>query len=337
MSRMRRDSALRAFGLLGCVAASACDAPMSVLSSASDAAAKVTGIAWFMIVLAAVVYALVIAGMLAATRRNRARAPSSVDLAEHGIKPIIIAGLVLPALVFAAVFGVAETALGRYPDPSPVITIRVVGHQWWWELEYQTPALSEHFKSANELHVPVGLPVRLILTSADVIHSFWVPQLQGKIDLIPGDTNDLRLVARRAGTYRGQCAEYCGTQHANMAITVVAEDSATFAQWMGRQLADAAPPADSTVALGQRLVVSGPCALCHTIRGTSALGRVAPDLTHVGSRQTIAAGTLPNSLGNLEAWITNAQSLKPGAKMPALTAFDGRELRAMAAYIASLR
>jgi cytochrome c oxidase subunit 2 len=319
------------------IVAAACDTPMQIFSSASESAARITHLAWFMVILAAIVYAIVMAAMVLAFRRNRRRSAVDVDMSNPGVRPIVIGGIILPSLVLGAVFVVAETALGKYPERSPALTVRVTGHQWWWELEYAMPQLSEHFKSANEIHVPVGKPVQLILTSADVIHSFWVPRLQGKLDLIPGDTNDLRLVARAAGTYRGTCEEFCGAQHANMGIVVVADDSATFARWLRTQLTPAAPPADSVLALGQRLVVGGPCALCHTIGGTPALGSVGPDLTHVGSRSTIAAGTLPNTAGNLEAWIANAQSLKPGAKMPTLTQFNGEQLRAMAAYVASLK
>ncbi len=170
-----------------------------------------------------------------------------------------------------------------------------------------------------------------------MIHSFWVPELQGKLDLIPGDTNVLDLTAARAGMYRGQCAEFCGQQHAHMALTVVAEPRADYEQWVASQRAPAREPDDSLARLGQQLFVAGPCALCHTVRGTPALGGVGPDLTHMGSRLTIAAGTLPNTLGNLEGWIANAQSIKPGASMPSMTMYGGRELRALATYVSSLR
>ena len=318
-------------------ALTSCDAPMQIFSSASESAARISRLTWFMVILAAVVYVIVIGAMIVATTKNRERKPITVDMSPRGVRWIVIGGVVMPGIVFTIVFAVAETALGKYPDPRTALTINVTGHQWWWELEYAMPELRDHFKGANEIHIPVGVPVRLLVTSADVIHSFWVPRLQGKIDLIPGDTNDLRLLARVPGTYRGQCAEFCGAQHANMAITVVADDSATFARWLRDQLDDSRSPTDSTLAFGQLLFASGPCSLCHTVRGTPALGKTGPDLTHVGSRSTIAAGTLPNTLGNLEAWIANAQSLKPGAKMPALTEFTGQQLRAVAAYVASLK
>ena len=179
--------------------------------------------------------------------------------------------------------------------------------------------------------------MRIILTSAEVIHSFWVPQLQGKLDVIPGDTNDLRLSARRPGQYTGACAEYCGAHHAHMGLTVVAEDPIAFRDWAARELTGGLPPRDSLALEGQRLFVGGPCSLCHTVRGTSAVAQISPDLTHVGSRLTIAAGTLPNTLGNLEGWIANPRSLKPGTKMPTLSVYDGAELRALAAYVSVAR
>jgi cytochrome c oxidase subunit 2 len=183
----------------------------------------------------------------------------------------------------------------------------------------------------------VGVPVRIRLLASDVIHSFWVPRLQGKLDLTPGDTNEIQLFAREPGSYRGQCAEYCGLQHAHMALTVVAEPMAAFRAWVADQQQPARPGADPLAAEGAAAFAGAACALCHTVRGTDAHGQVAPDLTHVGSRVSIAAGTLPNHVGTMEAWITNAQSVKPGALMPSMTTFDGRTLRAVATYLTSLK
>jgi cytochrome c oxidase subunit 2 len=318
--------------------AAGCGAPLDVLSPASDATDRVAGLGWFMIITAAIVYAIVMAAMVLALRRHRQRDAIAVDLSDPGVRGIVIGGIILPGLVLGAIFAVAETALGRYPDPRPSLTIRVTGHQWWWEVEYLMPDPTQHFKTANEIHIPVGTPVRLVLTSADVIHSFWVPRLQGKIDLIPGDTNEVRLMARTPDEYRGQCQEFCGAQHAHMGMRVVADDSATFARWLGNQLADAKQPIDSFLLAGQQAFVGGACALCHTVRGTPALARVGPDLTHVGSRATIGAETVPNNLGTLEAWIANAPALKPGTKMPTMQGMlDTRQLGAVARYLASLK
>ncbi|HXT14368.1 MAG TPA: cytochrome c oxidase subunit II [Gemmatimonadaceae bacterium] len=314
-----------------------CNTPLSIFSTASDSAERVSKLAWFMIILSAIIFAGVMLTMVAAMLRNRRRNSVDVDLSDPGTGWIIWGGAVMPGIVLLAIFVVSLAAMGRFPEKNPVVTIHVTGRQWWWQLDYEFPEMPQHFRTANEIHIPVGRPVRIILTSGDVIHSFWVPQLQGKLDVIPGDTNDLRLVARRAGTYAGACAEYCGTQHTHMGLTVIAEDSTTFRRWAAAQLADGATPRDSVTAAGQKLFVTGPCALCHTVRGTPALAQVAPDLTHFGSRSTIAAGTLPNTLGNLEGWIANAQSLKPGTKMPTLSAFTGPQLRAVAAYVSSLK
>ncbi len=308
-----------------------------MFSTASDAAERIAKLGWFMIVLAAIIFAGVMIAMLIAATRNRARDPRDVDLTETGTGWIIWGGAVMPGVVLLAVFVVSLGAMGKFPEPNPIVTIHVTGHQWWWQLDYEFPQHADEFRTANELHIPVGRPVRVLLTSADVIHSFWVPRLQGKLDVIPGDTNDLRLVARRAGTYAGACAEYCGAQHAHMGLVVVAEDSASFDHWVARQMAPGAAPRDSLAAQGERLFVGGACASCHTVRGTSAVAQVGPDLTHVGGRLTLAAGTLPNSLASVEGWIANPQALKPGALMPTLGVFDGAQLHALAAYVSSLK
>jgi cytochrome c oxidase subunit II len=333
MSRTRRNDA----GVLAFLLVAGCGTPMQMFSSASEPAERITRLTWFMVILSTIVYAIVMGAMVIAVRRNRQRSATEVDLSKAGVRPIVIGGFLLPAFVLTAVFGVAETAMGKVHHGTPALTINITGHQWWWQLEYALPTLSERIRTANEIHIPVNQPVRLLLTSADVIHSFWVPRLQGKIDVIPGDTNDLRLLATVPGTFIGQCAEFCGVQHARMGITVVVDDSATFARWLGNQLADGRAPTDSLTADGQRLFVTGPCAMCHAVRGTEARAQIAPDLTHVGSRMTIAAGTLPTTVGSLEGWIRNAQLMKPGTQMPALAEFSGPQLRALATYVAGLK
>ena len=309
----------------------------SIFSDATDAAARVARLTWFMVILAGVVYTVVMLIMVIASRRNRRRDASSVDLSDPGSRWVVVGGLVMPALVLTAVFVVALRAMGSDRHERPGVTIRITGHQWWWDVRYDFPLLTDRFRTANEIHVPVGVPVRLLLTSTDVIHSFWVPELQGKMDLNPGDTTEVQLVAKRAGTYRGTCAEFCGMEHAKMGVVVVAEDSAAFKRWARHQLADGRQPTDSLALDGKQLFETGACSLCHSVGGTAATATVAPDLTHVGSRSTIAAGSLPNTLGNLEGWIANAQSIKPGAKMPTLTMYSGRQLRAIATYVASLK
>lgn len=333
MSPIRRVS----LAALTLGAAAAC-APQSTLWPAGPAAERIAHLTWFLLWLSAIVYLAVIIVLAMAVVRNRRR-ELTVDLTPHSTSLVAVGGAILPGVVLVTIFVVSTSMMGAFPTPTPArqLTIHVTGRQWWWQADYDYPELQQRFTTANELHIPVGIPVKIYLTSADVIHSFWVPRLQGKLDVIPGDTNDIRLLASQAGTYRGQCAEFCGLQHAHMAVTVVADPPAQFREWATSQLAPAHQPTDSLTRLGQRLVVTGPCAVCHTVRGTAALGTVGPDLTHVGSRLTIAAGLMPNTLATLEGWIANAQALKPGVQMPPITQFNGTELRAVATYISSLK
>jgi cytochrome c oxidase subunit 2 len=212
----------------------------------------------------------------------------------------------------------------------------VTGHQWWWQLNYEAHDADQTFETANEIHIPVGQPVRLDFESPDVIHSFWVPNLAGKQDLIPGRYTELTIRADRPGIYRGQCAEYCGIQHAHMAIFVVAQEPSEYAAWRAQQLKSAPAPSNADLRHGQQVFVSSACATCHTITGTSAGGRVGPDLTHFGAHMTIAAGTARNSLGNLTGWISDPQRMKPYTRMPAV-ALTGPDLIAVSHYLESLK
>ena len=214
--------------------------------------------------------------------------------------------------------------------------MRVTGHQWWWQVDYQDPIHSRRLTTANEIHVPVGRRVRLEVRSADVIHSFWAPNLHGKIDLIPGYGGATSFRADRAGVYRGRCAEYCGLQHAKMDFVIVAEPPERFAAWYEAQLRSAPAPADTLQQKGQQVFLSKGCALCHTIRGTPAGSRVGPDLTHLASRRTIAAGTLPNTRGHLAGWVSDPQKIKPGVKMPP-NQLASDELHALLDYLQSLK
>jgi len=202
-----------------------------------------------------------------------------------------------------------------------------------WRARYRDKEQPSAFLTANELHIPVGRPVRVELASDDVIHSFWIPQLAGKIDAIPGRTNVLWMQADRPGTYRGQCGEFCGAQHAHMAMVVVAEAPADYAAWRQRQLAPARE-AQGPLAAGQASFVAH-CGACHTVRGTQAGGILGPDLTHLMSRKAIAAGILPNTRGNLAAWIADPQSIKPGTRMPAAR-ISPQDLQVVLAWLATL-
>jgi cytochrome c oxidase subunit 2 len=202
---------------------------------------------------------------------------------------------------------------------SETLQVRVTAHQWWWRIAYRNPVTGDWIETANELHLPVDRTTRIELGSADVIHSFWVPNVAGKMDVIPGHANAIDLTPRQLGWFRGQCAEFCGAQHARMAFDVKIETSNDFDRWLRTQAEPVRPPIDAVEARGMEIVTTGACAMCHVLRGTSAAGRAGPDLTHVGSRRTLAAGTLPMNRGNLEGWIAQPQALKPGTMMPAIS------------------
>jgi cytochrome c oxidase subunit 2 len=214
--------------------------------------------------------------------------------------------------------------------------VRVTGHQWWWEVEYRDSSPQDWAFTANEIHVPVGRPVVFELRANDVIHSFWVPNLGVKRDMIPGDENSVWFQADTAGVYRGQCAEFCGHQHAKMAFQIVAEPPERFAAWLERQRDTARTPADSVAARGQEVFLGSTCVMCHTVSGTPAGSRIGPNLTHLAGRRTIAAGSLPNTRGNLAGWIVDPQRIKPGVRMPP-NALAPDDLQALLAYLESLK
>jgi cytochrome c oxidase subunit 2 len=215
------------------------------------------------------------------------------------------------------------------------VTIEMVGHQWWWEIHYPNPDASMYVVTANEVHVPVKTPVVMLTSSRDVIHSFWAPNVQGKRDLIPGYQTAIWFQADQEGTYRGQCAEFCGHQHAHMAFYIIAESADKFHAWIEQQRKSASDPRDPIAKRGRDIFLNGPCIMCHTIRGTVAGSRVGPDLTHLATRKTIAAGTLPNTAGSLAGWISNSQSVKPGNRMPPIT-LPAQDLQVLIKYLQSL-
>jgi cytochrome c oxidase subunit 2 len=312
---------------------------MSVLNTAGSAATSIARITWFLIITSALVFIAVMIALFVSIWQGRRKTTIAVDLSKRSSTPIIIAGAIIPTVILVTLFIVGLGAMSSFPseyDPNAP-HFQIVGHQWWWEVTYQSPSSTGSFTTANELHIPVGQPVVISVLAADVIHSFLVPKLQGKMDLIPGDTNVIQILATHPGVYYGQCSEYCGAQHAHMGFTVVAESPDQFQAWLAAQQTPACEPVDSLTRLGRHLFTTGQCALCHTIRGTTAQGQLAPDLTHIGSRRTLAAGMYPNTLGTMEAWIANAQSLKPGVLMPRITQFNGLEFRAIATYLETLQ
>jgi cytochrome c oxidase subunit 2 len=294
-------------------------------------ARKVAGAWWLMFGLAAGVY-VVVAGLIlyAIVRNRRGGAPTS-RLNDHAF--VVIGGLLVPVAILAvlAVVTVRTTTEVRQPEQGELV-VDVEAHDWWWEVRYPASGVV----TANEIHVPVGRQVAVRIRSADVIHSFWVPQLAGKIDAVPGQRNVLRFTAERAGVYRGECAEFCGIQHANMNFLVVAEEPARFGQWEQTEVQGAGLPTSDATARGRLVFERESCAGCHTIRGTSATGTLGPDLTHIGSRRTLGAATVPNNTGNLTGWIEDAQAYKPGNKMPPIQ-LDLADLRALVAYLEAQR
>jgi cytochrome c oxidase subunit 2 len=275
-------------------------------------AMTVLGTLAFLVFLGALAYALF--------RRREPEVPLSSEGDPRAIRMILLSGAVVPALILVPLLFWTMQSLKRlHPGrETPGLVVEIIARQWWWELRYRDSIVERSFTTANELHIPTGARVELRLTSPDVIHSFWVPALQGKTDHIPGQQNVTWIKAEQPGIYRGQCAEFCGTQHANMGLTVVAQAPAEFAEWMARQRAPAATPADSAGEQGRALFQASGCAMCHAVRGTPAGGSGGPDLTHFASRRTIAAGRLANTPANLAGWIANPQAFKPGTRMPAV-------------------
>lgn len=252
---------------------------------------------------------------------------------------IIGGGIAFPVVVLFSLLVytlLATSSIIRAEEP-PAARIEVVGEFWWWRVKYLDEQGKVLMETANELRIPVGRPVDILLTTNNVIHSFWVPNLAGKIDMIPGHVNKKRIQATETGVFRGQCAEYCGAQHAKMAFFVVAQTPEEYQNWLLGQMQPATEPDQATLQLGKRLFMDNRCAICHTIRGTPANGGMGPDLTHVGSRLSIAAGVLPGGQGPIAGWIANTQHIKRESKMPAFNQFSGEELRALSAYMESLQ
>jgi cytochrome c oxidase subunit 2 len=296
-----------------------------------------------MLAMSTVVFVLLVGAAWIAVLRRTRREIETPDLAhseqEHRrLTRIVSAAVIVSALGLAALV-IATIATDRALAGLPLqdaLHIELTGHQWWWEASYDNADPSKVFTTANEIHIPVGRAIKLELSSQDVIHSFWVPSLHGKRDLIPGHDTTLWIEADRPGVYRGFCAEFCGHQHAHMGLLVIADPPDRYDTWYAAQLQPPPPPASPLQQRGRQMVESAPCAVCHTIQGSQATGRLGPDLTHLASRRTIAAATLPNTRENLIGWIRDPQTPKPGCQMPACS-LSAADLEAVQAYLESLR
>jgi len=308
----------------------------SIIHPAGIQAERISDLWWTMFWICTIVWIAVAIAALIAIRRGRRAASADATDSQVGRNVAIAGGVSLIAL-FALLFQSVVTgrALDTLRTPD-ALRIQVTGNQWWWDVQYDNPIASLRVTTANEIHIPVGRPVAFSLLSTDVIHSLWIPNLQGKIDLVPGRLNELWLQADKAGVYRGQCAEYCGLQHAKMALVVVADPPDQFERWLTANRASAPAPQTPEQQRGKDIVERGPCAMCHNITGTLAGGRTAPDLTHIASRSTLGAGSIPNAHGYLAGWITDPQAIKPGNRMPP-TGLSAGELQALLAYLETLK
>jgi cytochrome c oxidase subunit II len=319
--------------LAGGLALGACQGPQSAFAPAGVEAERVLALWWTMAAGAALIYLLVLGAAVYAALVAPERHPRF-----PGIRFIIGGGVALPVVVLAALLSYSFVLARDFTRalPQGALRIEVVGKQWWWEVRYLVPGGAAPVVAANELRLPAGEPVELLLSASDVIHSFWLPSIAGKRDMIPGQVNRLVLDPKEPGVYRGQCAEYCGGPHALMAFHAIVQEPAAFAAWLEAEAAPVARPADPFLAKGHDLFLASGCGACHTVRGTPAAGDLGPDLTHVGARLSLAAGALPNNVGTIAGWIADSQSLKPDNHMPSFNTFTGVELRALAAWLASL-
>lgn len=325
-----RPALVPCVAVLGC----ACTGPRSALDPAGRGADRIADLWWGMLVGAAIVWLAVMGlALLAGARERRSWSPRAAK------RLIVVGGVMVPTLVLTGLlaYGLAllPPLLAPAADDAPRIV--VTGEQYWWRVRQPRPA-GGAIDTANEIHLAAGRPVEFRLESPDVIHSFWIPALGGKVDVIPGRRNRLALEPTRAGVFEGVCAEYCGASHAWMSfVVVVHEDEDALAAWLAEQAEPARPPEEPLAARGQQLFLAHGCGACHTVRGIAADGVIGPDLTHVGSRRFIAAGALTSEAPDFHAWLARTRQLKPGVHMPTFGMLPDDELRALATYLEGLR
>jgi cytochrome c oxidase subunit II len=316
---------------------------MDVLQPGGPQAAQIAGLWWLTFwVCTAVFVAILAAVAFALWRSPRATTGESPEFPSPEAEKRVgwrvgaalgVSTLLLLWLLVASIF--TDRALAHLPQAN-ALNVRITGHQWWWDVIYDDPKPERMFNTANELYIPVGRPIIATLTSEDVIHSFWIPNLHGKKDAIPGRTSTIQFQADKPGVYRGECAEFCGLQHAFMAFRVVALPPAEFDAWAEAQRKPASEPGAPDAQRGKELFLSGTCMMCHAIQGTTANARKAPDLTHVASRERLAAGRLLNTPEDMARWIEDPQKIKPGVNMPAHP-LKAEDLQALVAYLGTLK
>lgn len=306
-----------------------------MLDGKSPQSHRISGLWWLMFSMAVVVYILVITLVLvAAFRRNTAGydavAPADETRSDHRL--LLYGGLALPMVVLSVIAVQTVRVSNSLQAATATVHVTVDAEDWWWRVSY--PA--DDVVTANEIHVPVGQRVQIALRSDNVIHSLWVPQLNGKSDVIPGETNFMTFTAESTGTYRGQCAEFCGIEHAKMAFVVVVESDADYVAWLAANRHAAVQPQTALQREGAQILATTSCAGCHTVAGTAATGIIGPDLTHVGSRSTLAADTLPNTDAGMTEWLSATQRVKQGALMPQID-LSSAQVAALVAYLESLK
>jgi cytochrome c oxidase subunit 2 len=325
------------------LAIAACSGRAPVLDPGGPQAARIASYWWLNFWIAAAVLAAVLVFLVDTVVRRRAPATTEIVPSDPRAERRVVVGVsvavgltsvtLVVLLVTSAATGRAVRSLG---GEEPAVTIEVTAQQWWWDVEYWDPVPSQRIRTANEIHIPVGRAVLIKTKSVDVNHSFWVPGLHGKQDHIPGHNSALTIKADHPGTFAGRCAEFCGMQHAHMQLLVIADPPEVFDSWREAQRRPAIEPVTASAQHGRDVFMTGPCVLCHTILGTPAGGRLGPDLTHLASRTTIAAGALPNPTGHLAGWIVDPQGVKPGTRMPA-SSLGADDLQGLLTYLGALR
>ncbi len=322
--------------VVGCLVGGCTENTPALIRPQGEAAREINTLWWILFGMGTAVYLLVMAFVLFALFRRRSQADLSGDPQRNGVngrRLIWFGGVIIPAVILAVTYGFTLDTMRdlRLPSADDRLVIKVTGYQWWWQVVYP----GENAITANEIYLPAGEEVLFELTSADVIHSFWVPELHGKMDLIPGITNTWKLQADEPGEYWGLCAEFCGMQHAKMLFLVVAVPPEEFDAWLEAQRQPAVAPTSENTQAGLDIFLEEGCAECHAIRGTAAVGSLGPDLTHLASRLTLGAGSVTNNRGNLAGWIADPHGIKPGSLMPT-SSLSGTALQSLVAYLESL-
>jgi cytochrome c oxidase subunit 2 len=334
---VRRGRALFVLAFTALVALAACGGDQSTLAPKSQQSHNIAVLWWWSLGVATIIWLGAVGQMLLGwVRRGRKGFPLFGENESLANRLVVVFGVVIPVVILVGYFSGSDFVVATTTESpragTTTMSIEVIGKQWFWEVRYPgTPAVT-----ANEIHIPVNTRIRLIAKPGDVIHSFWIPQLNRKIDMIPGRSNSILLDADKPGRFRGQCTEFCGLQHAHMSMYVFAQPKAQFEAWLKNMATPVRTPVTAAERHGEQVFLTNQCSSCHTIRGTSAVGTVGPDLTHLQTRTTLAALTIPNREGYLAGWVLDPQHVKPGNKMPALN-LSGPDFQNLLAFLESLK